>query len=122
MGNPSARERCDVTKRIDGCSALNDAISNTYKEVFREACNAHDSCYHAPWDRISDYWSGFNKCNNNFWNDMNAKCDSLPKIEVLACKFVASIWGDAMNFDPGRTVFSDSFERDQRWMRENCDR
>lgn len=113
---------CDLSQRVDGCSIpLNDPTSNAYKNIFRNACNAHDVCYHAPWDRISDYWSGFNRCNDNFWNDMNSICDS-GAVDWATCRVVASVWADAMNFDPLRTKFSDSFANDQAWMRSNCQR
>jgi len=74
-GNASNESECNVSTRIDGCSTpMNDPVSNTYKDKFRTACDAHDACYHAPFDSISDFWAGFNQCNNNFWNDMNAIC------------------------------------------------
>jgi len=112
--------QCDVSKRTDGCSLdWGDPTTVAYREIFKEACNAHDTCYHAPWDRISDFWSGFNKCNDNFWRDMNAICNAKG---IVGCGIVASVWADAMNFDPGRTKFSDSFAADQRWMNSNCQR
>jgi len=120
-GNAANPNSCDVRQRMDGCSiSFNDPSSNAYKEVFRDACNAHDACYHAPWDTISDFWAGFNKCNDNFWNDMNAKCGNVEWYNQFPCRVVASVWADAMNFDPGRTNFSDSFSRDQQWMSNNC--
>lgn len=118
-GNPGNSSQCDVRNRRDGCSIpLSDPTSLAYKEIFRLACNAHDACYHAPWNRISDYWSGFNKCNDNFWIDMNRICDR--QSDFIGCRIVASVWADAMNFDPLRTQFSNAFGSDQRWTNQNC--
>ncbi|WP_437930036.1 hypothetical protein WMF37_12665 [Sorangium sp. So ce291] len=114
---------CDMTTRTDGCSIpLNDPQSNQYKVVFAAACNAHDTCYHAPWSRILgvNAGDGFNRCNDSFWNDMNAACDTVPWYDYLVCKVTASVWADAMNLQPGRAVFWNSFYNDQLWVHNNC--
>jgi hypothetical protein len=98
---------------------LNDPTSNAYKVIFREACKDHDACYHAPWDRISDYSAGFNKCNDNFWNDMRYICAHSTEV---GCAVVATAWATAMNADPGRAKFFESFAKDQIWKDSNCQR
>jgi len=110
---------CDVTSRVDGCSIpLNDPTSQWLKDVFRDACNAHDYCYHAPYGAIGA--GGFDLCNQNFWNDMQSACDSQPWYNQLGCRTGASVWADAMNFEPGRTTFWNSFMSDQEWVSNNC--
>jgi|GEM_PF-3853632 len=107
-GNP---DKCDINTQFDGCSVpFSDSISQYGKTIFRAACNQHDACYRAPW---SDYWSGFNTCNDRFWDDMGAVCAT--KSWDDDCHVIRSVWGSAMNFDPGRTKFSDAYYDGQRW-------
>ena len=119
-GGCRASGGCDIVKeRVDGCSVpdwLNNSTSTAYKEYFRSACNAHDECYHAPWDRIGG--DGFAKCNDNFWHDMMNFCDS--NLWAVGCPIVASVWADAMNNDPGRTQFKTRFGQDQQWAQSHC--
>jgi hypothetical protein len=113
-------EACNVLNRTDGCSLdfLNDPTSNAYKDIFRPACDAHDICYQAPWDRIASVDAAFNKCNDNFWIDMSVICtrSNAP----VGCAIVASAWATAMNVDPGRGKFFQSFANDQIWKDKTC--
>jgi hypothetical protein len=115
-GTGIAPTACDVTSQIDGCSIPID--DGGFREIFRDACNAHDACYHAPWDTLGG--DGFDTCNTNFWNDMNSICDAGPWYNWINCRLEASVWADAMNFYPGRSSFWNSFQSDQAWVRNNC--
>ena len=125
-GDKSDRS-CNVPSQMDGCSApLNDAVTAYYKQVFHEACNAHDACYRAPWarmfgpERASD---GFEICNENFWNDMNEACALLGQERwwnFLPCSIVASSWATAMNTYL-RAQFWHSFMHAWYWVQNNCE-
>ena len=112
---------CDATQRWDGCSIPEWLENNPWtqygKEKFIHGCNRHDSCYAGLSD---DYWSGFNNCNDRFWDDMGGACNSVPWYENLHCMTIRSVWADAMNFDPGRTQFSDAYAGARKWAEENC--
>jgi hypothetical protein len=105
--------------REDGChtpSWMTDPLTEKYKDVFQSACNAHNTCYVAPWDTILGPLAGqgFDKCNNSLWNDMNGICNNVGILALLECRLVASVWADAMNLNPGRSMFWNSFATDQQ--------
>ena len=109
---------CDLRTRMDGCSLdWSDPWTQYGRDHFGDACNKHDACYHGLSD---DFWDGFNTCNDRFWDDMGSVCNSVPWYENWHCHTVRSAWGTAMNADPGRTKFSDSYASDRTWAEANC--
>lgn len=108
-------------KETDGCSNPgNNAIANSYRELFDEACVSHDACYASPWHKANfKFAEGQDKCDERFLDDMISICNNtnfelgvLGRTECLSA--AEALYFGVQKFGAG------SFLSGQNWANEKC--